>query len=369
MKLFLSLALFAAFLLCPSACADGSAWLTCRSPRARRCPLFPFFVDKCAARCAPATGRARPSCPADRSPGCTACRPRLLTSHPQADGRLPGRRSDRRRTPATRRAFAKGRCARQFLLQLRQPGFCIRADRSSGLFGSAAAVECCTSCHPRRPAVRAAHCAGQGHTRCVPPFPPFRSAGDRHSVLRCVRAAAAALTVTAFLTVFSILLQLAALMLARAVAQHSRKCDQTFDQRPGSAPLLSLPTGALLTLASFLHRLRWAGGAVPGARNRRAGRTAGGWLCRRQTAAARSPPCSPHCFRLSPAALTALPRYRLLVLFRPLSAALLAAAALFPIWGRKRRKIRYNGSKNMMGVAAVLCRCPALIGVTTREKG
>ena len=44
-------------------------------------------------------------------------------------------------------------------------------------------------------------------------------------------------------------------------------------------------------------------------------------------------------FRLSPAALTAFaPVQAAPPLFRPLSAALLAAAALFPIWGRKKAK-------------------------------
>ena len=223
MKLFLSLALFAAFLLFarPPVRTDATA-VARRARRAAR--AVPVFRDKrAAARAHRLCGRARPSCRAAARSSCTACRPRLLPQSSSADGRLPGRRSDRRRTPAARRAASDAARVNSFCTVPARASH--RADRWPVLAARAPA-RCCTSC-----IILAALLAGlltardRGTPRAFRHFalPLGRRVSPQQLCAAVRQAAATALTVTAFLAVFSILLQLAAPVLARScAAQHSR---------------------------------------------------------------------------------------------------------------------------------------------------
>ena len=169
MKLFLSLVLFAAFLLCPAACADGVRDGLTLAARAALPALFPFFVAggllvrTGVCRCArPRAGApARPSVPA-------AARGRA-GGRARPDGRLSGRRGDRCRARAAGRAHPRGRGARQFVLQLRQPGLLHRSGRAGRV--RQRAHRRCAVRHPpaRRAADRAVHRAGRRGPACAGP--------------------------------------------------------------------------------------------------------------------------------------------------------------------------------------------------------
>ena len=295
MKLFLSLALFAAFLLGPSACADGMRYGLSLAAREALPALFPFFVTSALlvrTGFADALGRlaARPLARLYGLPPAAA--PAVILGltggYPVGAATADELLQQGALSPkAAARVNSFCNCA--------SPGFCIGLI-GLGLFGSARTGAVLYIVH-----ILAALLAGlltardRGTPRAFPAIsrPSAPQEGFATAFCAAVRqAAATALTVTAFLTVFSILLQLAAPVLARVPCGAALAGVIELTNGLDRLPLLPLPTGALLTLASFLLGF--------GGRNRRAGGTAGGWLCRRQTAARRA---------LRPAHRTAFPAF------------------------------------------------------------
>ena len=124
MKLFLSLALFAAFLLCPTACADGvREGLSLAAVQALPA-LFPFFVvSGLLVRCD--TARLSPllAKPLARLYGLP---PEAARTH----RRVSGRRRDRMCAALRGYAFPRSGRAREPVLQLRQSGLLHRTGWS-----------------------------------------------------------------------------------------------------------------------------------------------------------------------------------------------------------------------------------------------
>ena len=122
MKLFLSLALFAAFLLCPTACADGVREGLSLAAAQALPALFPFFVvSGLLVRCD--TARL--------SPLLAKPLARLYGLPPEAAPALVlGRRRDRMCAARRGYAFPRSGRAREPVLQLRQSGLLHRTGWS-----------------------------------------------------------------------------------------------------------------------------------------------------------------------------------------------------------------------------------------------
>lgn len=343
MKLFLSLALFAAFLLCPSACADGMRDGLSLAAREALPALFPFFVTSALlvrTGFADALGRlaARPLARLYGLPSAAA--PAVILG---LTGGYPVGAATAAELLQQGALSPKDAARVNSFCNCASPGFCIGLI-GLGLFGSARTGAVLYIVH-----ILAALLAGlltardRGTPRAFPAIsrPSAPQEGFATAFCAAVRqAAATALTVTAFLTVFSILLQLAAPVLARVPCGAALAGVIELTNGLDRLPLLPLPTGALLTLASFL--LGFGGLAVQfqvRAIAAPAELPVDGFAAAKLLHGALAALLTALLFRLSPAALTAFaPVPAAPSLFRPLSAALLAAAALFPIWGRKKAK-------------------------------
>ena len=343
MKLFLSFALFAAFLRCPAACADGVRDGLSLAAREALPALFPFFIASALlvrTGFADALGRfvARPLALLYGLPPAAA--PAVILG---LTGGYPVGAATAAELLQQGSLSQKDAARVNSFCNCASPGFCIGLV-GLGVFGSARTGAVLYGVH-----IFAALLAGlltardSSAPRAFPAAarPAAPQEGFAAAFCAAVRqAAATALTVTAFLAVFSILLRLAAPVLARVpygaalagVIELTNGLDQL--------PLLSLPTGALLTLASFL--LGFGGLAVQfqvRALAAPAELPMDGFVTAKLLHGALAALLTALLFRLSPAALTAFaPIQTAPSLIRPLPAALLAAAALLPIWGRKKAK-------------------------------
>ena len=337
MKLFLSLALFAAFLLCPTACADGVREGLSLAATQALPALFPFFViSGLLVRCD--TARLSPllakplrrlyGLPPEAAPALVLG---LIGGYPVG--------------AATACALlSEGVLSREAAERVNRfcnctsPGFCIGLV-GLGVFGSARAGAMLYGIHivsalivglffARTPLSAVSQ---RIHNRNRTSFPSIFCASVQ-------QAASTALTVTAFLTMFSILLRL--LSPVFALLPYGNVLDGMIELTNGLDELTVLPRRARLTLASFL--LGFGGLAVQfqvralaeahdlPVRGLFAAKLLHGTLAAVLTA---------FLFSLSPAVLTVSSpeltpisvrfRYTLAVLF---------VSALYPIWGWKKRR-------------------------------
>ena len=334
MKLFLSLALFAAFLLCPTACADGVREGLSLAAAQALPALFPFFVvSGLLVRCD--TARLSPllanplarlyGLPPEAAPALVLG---LIGGYPVGAATACALLSEGVLSrEAAERVNRFCNCA--------SPGFCV------GVFGSAQAGAMLYGIHivsalivglffARTPLSALSQ---RIHNRNRTSFPSIFCASVQ-------QAASTALTVTAFLTMFSILLRL--LSPVFALLPYGNALDGMIELTNGLDELtvLPLPRRARLTLASFL--LGFGGLAVQfqvralaeahdlPVRGLFAAKLLHGTLAAVLTA---------FLFSLSPAVLTVSSpeltpisvrfRYTLAVLF---------VSALYPIWGWKKRR-------------------------------
>lgn len=336
MKLFLSLALFAAFLLCPTACADGvREGLSLAAVQALPA-LFPFFVvSGLLVRCD--TARLSPllakplarlyGLPPEAAPALVLG---LIGGYPVGAATACALLSEGVLSrEAAERVNRFCNCA--------SPGFCIGLV-GLGVFGSAQAGAMLYGIHivsalivglffARTPLSAVSQ---RIHNRNRTSFPSLFCASVQ-------QAASTALTVTAFLTMFSILLRL--LSPVFALLPYGNVLDGMIELTNGLDELTVLRR-ARLTLASFL--LGFGGLAVQfqvralaeahdlPVRGLFAAKLLHGTLAAVLTA---------FLFSLSPAVLTVSSpepapisvrfRYTLAVLF---------VSALYPIWGWKKRR-------------------------------
>ena len=344
MKLFLSLVLFAAFLLCPAACADGVRDGLTLAAREALPALFPFFVAGgllVRTGFADALGRvlARPLARLYRLPPAAAPAVVLgLTGgYPVGAATAAGLVQQGALSPAdAARVNSFCNCA--------SPGFCIGLA-GLGVFGSARTGAALYGIHLLAALLTglftarggaAPHVPARTAAGCAPPREGFAAAFCG----AVQQAAGTALTVTAFLTVFSILLQLLEPALAHvpfgAAAAGLLELTSGLDRLPA----LPLPASWRLTLTSFL--LGFGGLAVQfqvRAVAASAGLPADGFAAAKLLHGALAALLTAALLRLSPAALAAsAPGAAMPPLLRPMPAALLAFAALFAIWGGKQAK-------------------------------
>ena len=254
MKLFLSLALFAAFLLCPAACADGVRDGLILAAQNALPALFPFFLASgllVRAGIADNLGRmiARPlarlyGLPPEAAPAVILG---LTGGYPVGAATITDLlRTDQISVDTAARINAFCNCA--------SPGFCIGLV-GLGVFGSARTGALLYGIHAFSALLAGLfvahgtlpqHSAAKRTQRTVQEgFPAsFCSATQQ--------AAMTALTVTAFLTVFSVLLHL--LSPALQALPNGGMITGLIELTNGldSLALLPLPIGAQLTLASFL---------------------------------------------------------------------------------------------------------------------
>ena len=344
MKLFLSLVLFAAFLLCPAACADGVRDGLTLAAREALPALFPFFVAGgllVRTGFADALGRvlARPLARLYRLPPAAAPAVVLgLTGgYPVGAATAAGLVQQGALSPAdAARVNPFCNCA--------SPGFC-SGRAGLGVFGSAHTGAALYGIHLLAALLTglftarggaAPHAPARTAAGCAPPREGFAAAFCG----AVQQAAGTALTVTAFLTVFSILLQLLEPALAHvpfgAAAAGLLELTSGLDRLPA----LPLPAPWRLTLTSFL--LGFGGLAVQfqvRAVAASAGLPADGFAAAKLLHGALAALLTAALLRLSPAALAAsAPGAAMPPLLRPMPAALLAFAALFAIWGGKQAK-------------------------------
>lgn len=254
MKLFFSLTLFAAFLLCPSACADGVREGLLLAAHSALPALFPFFLASgllVRSGLAEALGRivARPlavlyGLPPESAPAVVLG---LAGGYPVGAATVTDLlRTEQISDKTAVRINAFCNCA--------SPGFCVGLV-GLGVFGSARTGALLYGIHAvaalitgllvaRGPLPQPRPCAIRTDTKKESFSASFCSATQQ--------AASTALTVTAFLTVFSVLLHLLAPFL-RALP-YGDMLIGTIELTNGldKLPLLPLPIGAQLTLASFL---------------------------------------------------------------------------------------------------------------------
>lgn len=338
MKVLVTLSLFAAFLLCPAACADGVREGLSLAAMQALPALFPFFViSGLLVRCG--TGRlssllAHPlqwlyGLPPEAAPALVLG---LIGGYPVGAATACSLYDE----GALSRAAAE-RVGR--FCNCASPGFCI-ALVGLGVFGSAKTGAALYGVH-----IVAALLAGMCFERYPLPAEPHSDTKPQSGSFASVfcasvqNAASTALTVTAFLTVFSILLRLVSPVFA--LLPNGNALDGLVELTNGLDELgtLPVPHAVRLTLASFL--LGFGGLAVQF--QVRALAEAHALPIRHLFAAkllhgAFAAALTAVLFRISPAVLTAaVPelapapvrfRYTLAVLF---------VSALYPIWGWKKR--------------------------------
>lgn len=344
MKLFLSLALFAAFLLCPAACAEGVRdGLSLAAGRALPA-LVPFFLASgllVRTGFAETFGRllARPLARLYRLPPAAASAVLLgLTGgYPvgAATAAVLLEQGTLRREEAARvNLFCN--CA--------SPGFCIGLV-GLGVFGSARTGAVLYGIHALSALLAGLLTARDGSPQRLPPngMLPVHAPREGFAAAFCAavqQAAATSLTVTAFLAVFSILLRLLAPVLAPI--PYGQALAGVIELTNGLDRLTALPLsrGGLVTLASFL--LGFGGLAVHFQVRALAAPQdlpMAGFTTAKLLHGAIAALLTALVFRLSPAALAvfapAVPSTRS---WPTAAAALSAFVLLFAIWGGKRAK-------------------------------
>ena len=344
MKLFLSLALFAAFLLCPAACAEGVRdGLSLAAGRALPA-LVPFFLASgllVRTGFAETFGRllARPLARLYRLPPAAASAVLLGLTGGYPVGAataaaLLGQGALRREEAARVNLFCN--CA--------SPGFCIGLV-GLGVFGSARTGAVLYGIHALSALLAGLLTARDGSPQRLPPngMLPVHAPREGFAAAFCAavqQAAATSLTVTAFLTVFSILLRLLAPVLAPI--PYGQALAGVIELTNGLDRLTALPLsrGALVTLSSFL--LGFGGLAVHFQVRALAAPQdlpMAGFTTAKLLHGAIAALLTALVFRLSPAALAvfapAVPSTRS---WPTAAAALSAFVLLFAIWGGKRAK-------------------------------
>ena len=344
MKLFLSLALFAVFLFCPAACAEGVRdGLSLAAGRALPA-LVPFFLASgllVRTGFAETFGRllARPLARLYRLPPAAASAVLLgLTGgYPvgAATAAVLLEQGTLRREEAARvNLFCN--CA--------SPGFCIGLV-GLGVFGSARTGAVLYGIHALSALLAGLLTARDGSPQRLPPngMLPVHAPREGFAAAFCAavqQAAATSLTVTAFLAVFSILLRLLAPVLAPI--PYGQALAGVIELTNGLDRLTALPLsrGGLVTLASFL--LGFGGLAVHFQVRALAAPQdlpMAGFTTAKLLHGAIAALLTALVFRLSPAALAvfapAVPSTRS---WPTAAAALSAFVLLFAIWGGKRAK-------------------------------
>lgn len=344
MKLFLSLALFAAFLLCPAACAEGVRdGLSLAAGRALPA-LVPFFLASgllVRTGFAETFGRllARPLARLYRLPPAAASAVLLGLTGGYPVGAataaaLLEQGALRREEAARVNLFCN--CA--------SPGFCIGLV-GLGVFGSARTGAVLYGIHALSALLAGLLTARGGSPQRLlqTAAPPIRAPREGFAAAFCTavqQAAATSLTVTAFLTVFSILLQLLAPVLAPI--PYGQALAGVIELTNGLDRITALPLsrGGLVTLASFL--LGFGGLAVHFQVRALAAPQdlpMAGFTAAKLLHGAIAALLTALVFRLSPAALAVFAPAAPSARGWPAAAAALSAfVLLFAIWGGKRAK-------------------------------
>lgn len=344
MKLFLSLALFAAFLLCPAACAEGVRdGLSLAAGRALPA-LVPFFLASgllVRTGFAETFGRllARPLARLYRLPPAAASAVLLGLTGGYPVGAataaaLLEQGALRREEAARVNLFCN--CA--------SPGFCIGLV-GLGVFGSARTGAVLYGIHALSALLAGLLTARGGSPQPLPQTAalPARAPHEGFAAAFCAavqQAAATSLTVTAFLTVFSILLRLLAPVLAPI--PYGQALASLIELTNGLDRLTALPLsrGGLVTLASFL--LGFGGLAVHFQVRALAAPQdlpMAGFTAAKLLHGAIAALLTALMFRLSPAALAVFAPAAPSARGWPAAAAALSAfVLLFAIWGGKRAK-------------------------------
>ncbi|MGI6180666.1 MAG: hypothetical protein ACOYIE_01155 [Agathobaculum sp.] len=351
MKAFLSLALFLAFLLCPAACADGVRSGLSLAAHQALPALFPFFA---ASALFVRTGlshllarfAARPLAWLYGLPPAAA--PILILGltggYPVGAATAAAALEQQLLTPEqAARANAFCNCA--------SPGFCIGLV-GLGVFGSARTGAVLYGVHALSALLtgllvaRAAPCRAQ-------PYRPPEAGGEDFASAFCgaVRqAASTALTVTAFLTMFSVLLAL--LQPVLSLCPYGAMLTGLVELTCGLQTLSSLPltAGARLTLASFL--LGFGGLAVQFQVRAIAAPCAlpmRGFVSAKLLHGALAAAITAALFRISPRALAV--SVPCIASGTPISGwagiVFLILLSGFQFGLEKRRKMRYNGHDNI----------------------
>ena len=344
MKLFLSLALFAAFLLCPAACAEGvHDGLSLAAGRALPA-LVPFFLASgllVRTGFAETFGRllARPLARLYRLPPAAASAVLLGLTGGYPVGAATAA------ALLEQGALSREEAARVNLFcNCASPGFCIGLV-GLGVFGSARTGAVLYGIHALSALLAGLLTARGGSPQPLPQTaaPPVRAPREGFAAAFCTavqQAAATSLTVTAFLTVFSILLRLLAPVLAPI--PYGQALAGVIELTNGLNRLTALPLsrGGLVTLASFL--LGFGGLAVHFQVRALAAPQdlpMAGFTAAKLLHGAIAALLTALVFRLSPAALAVFAPAAPSARGWPAAAAALSAfVLLFAIWGGKRAK-------------------------------
>ena len=344
MKLFLSLALFAAFLLCPAACAEGVRdGLSLAAGRALPA-LVPFFLASgllVRTGFAETFGRllARPLAWLYRLPPAAASAVLLGLTGGYPVGAATAA------ALLEQGALSREEAARVNLFcNCASPGFCIGLV-GLGVFGSARTGAVLYGIHALSALLAGLLTARGGSPQPLPQTaaPPVRAPREGFAAAFCTavqQAAATSLTVTAFLTVFSILLRLLAPVLAPI--PYGQALAGVIELTNGLNRLTALPLsrGGLVTLASFL--LGFGGLAVHFQVRALAAPQdlpMAGFTAAKLLHGAIAALLTALVFRLSPAALAVFAPAGPSARGWPAAAAALSAfVLLFAIWGGKRAK-------------------------------
>lgn len=344
MKLFLSLALFAAFLLCPAACAEGVRdGLSLAAGRALPA-LVPFFLASgllVRTGFAETFGRllARPLARLYRLPPAAASAVLLGLTGGYPVGAATAA------ALLEQGALSREEAARVNLFcNCASPGFCIGLV-GLGVFGSARTGAVLYGIHALSALLAGLLTARGGSPQPLPQTaaPPVRAPREGFAAAFCAavqQAAATSLTVTAFLTVFSILLRLLAPVLAPI--PYGQALASLIELTNGLDRLTALPLsrGGLVTLASFL--LGFGGLAVHFQVRALAAPQdlpMAGFTAAKLLHGAIAALLTALVFRLSPAALAVFAPAAPSARGWPAAAAALSAfVLLFAIWGGKRAK-------------------------------
>lgn len=344
MKLFLSLALFAAFLLCPAACAEGVRdGLSLAAGRALPA-LVPFFLASgllVRTGFAETFGRllARPLAWLYRLPPAAASAVLLGLTGGYPVGAASAA------ALLEQGALSREEAARVNLFcNCASPGFCIGLV-GLGVFGSARTGAVLYGIHALSALLAGLLTARGGSPQPLPQTAalPARAPHEGFAAAFCAavqQAAATSLTVTAFLTVFSILLRLLAPVLAPI--PYGQALASLIELTNGLDRLTALPLsrGGLVTLASFL--LGFGGLAVHFQVRALAAPQdlpMAGFTAAKLLHGAIAALLTALMFRLSPAALAVFAPAAPSARGWPAAAAALSAfVLLFAIWGGKRAK-------------------------------
>ena len=254
MKLVLSLALFCAFLLFPTVCADGVRDGLALAAGQALPALFPFFVaggllTRSGLAQALARLAARPLAVLYRLPSSAAPAVVLGLVGGYPVGAATAADLLRQGT------LSPGDAARvNRFCNCASPGFCIGLA-GLGIFGSARTGAMLYGIHVLAALLTGLFTAREHASVSAARTAPRRAPNESFSAVFCAsvqQAASTALTVTAFLTIFCVLLQLFDPLLS--MLPYGDACSGIFELTAGLDALAPLPltNSAKLTLASFL---------------------------------------------------------------------------------------------------------------------